>query len=79
MNEIFDKLSIEKRIEMLHIIIDDLKGSKNLNFEIEQHFIQWPGTGRQEKIVPTGEISISISAYNPARDGRRAAMALGGD
>ena len=70
------KKQIAKIIKELHKIVDNLEGSTMLEIEMFAHHIDVPGTGRCKEVAPTGEVSISISAYNPARDGRQQAFRL---
>ena len=70
------KEQITKIIEELHKIVDNLEGSTMIEIEMFAHCIDVPGTGQYKEVTPTGEISISISAYTPDKDGRQKAFGL---
>ena len=71
MGKIMKELTIDERIKILHEVIDNLKGSTKIEFEITAHFIDYlESKGQQLKPIPTGETDISISAYNPKMDKR---------
>ena len=73
MAKTMEKLTIDERIKILHGVIDELKGSTKIEFEVEAHFIDTPGIGRDKQVVKvarTGETTISIIAYDPKKDTR---------
>lgn len=70
MGKVMEELTISERIKILHGIIDGLEGSTKIDFEVETYFVDYPEPKGQLKPIPTGEISISISAYDPKKDKR---------
>jgi len=68
------KLTIDEKIELLHEIIDEFKGSTKLEFEIEREHIDFPASTKNEQEimkVKTGKTTLHVRAYDLTKDERK--------